>query len=104
VQLINDVLVDVFPPQHTTYLLLYSVLHLGNARIILIMNPFIYPQPSSNMFAIRDLTINAADEIENMASGAVLVVVEDGQHVSRLKVSLIYYTSEECHSIGSAGA
>jgi hypothetical protein len=34
----------------------------------------------------------------------MLVVVEDGQHVSHRKVSLLYCTCEECRTTGSAGA
>jgi hypothetical protein len=103
VPLINDALVDVYPPQHMTYLLLYSVPHSGNAHLILIVNPFIHPQPSSNMRTKKDLTVNTVDEVEGMVGGAMLVVVEDGQHVSCLKVSLICCTCEEGHTTGSAG-
>jgi hypothetical protein len=49
VQVVNVVLVDVYPPQHTTYLLMYSVAHSGNTCIVLIMNPFLHPPPSSNL-------------------------------------------------------
>jgi hypothetical protein len=104
VQFINDVMVDVFPPQHMTYLLMYSVPHSVNACIIVIVNPFLRPPLSSNLRTKSDLTVNAADEVENMLSGTVLLVVDDHQHVSRMKVSLLYYTCEECRTTGSAGA
>jgi hypothetical protein len=87
-----------------TNLLLYLVPQSGNASLILVVNPFITPQPSCNMWTQRDHTVNVVDEVEHMVSGTVLVVVEDGNHVSHLKVSLIYYTREKGHSTGSAGA
>jgi hypothetical protein len=92
VQLINDVLVDVFPPQYTTYLLLYSVPHSVDAFIVLIINPFLRPPPSSNLSTRSDLTVNIADEVENMLGGAMLVVVVGSKHVSCLNVSLLYCT------------
>jgi hypothetical protein len=104
VQLRNNVLVDVFPPQHMTYPLMYLVLHSVNVCIIVIVNPFLYPPLSSNLRTKSDLTVNAVDEVENMLGGTMLVVVDDHKHISRLKVSLLYYTCEECRTTRSAGA
>jgi hypothetical protein len=44
------------------------------------------------------------DEVENMLGGTMLVVVDDHKHVSSLKVSLLYYTCEECRTTRSADA
>jgi hypothetical protein len=85
-------------------LLLYSVPHSGNASLVLVVNPFITPQASCNLWAKRDLTINTADEVQHMVGGVVLVVVEDDEHVSCLKVSLIYYMLEKGHTTRSTGA
>jgi hypothetical protein len=104
VQIINNAKVEVFPPQHTTNFLLHSVLHMGNADLVLIVNPFITPWPTYNLRTKRDLTVNVADEVEHMVSGTVLVVVEDGKHISRLDVSLIYCTRKKGDTTGSAGA
>jgi hypothetical protein len=81
-----------------TYLLLYLVPYSVNACIILVVNPFLCPPPSSNLRTRSDLIVNTVDEVENMLGSVMLVVVEDGQHVSHLKVSLLYCTCEECHT------
>jgi hypothetical protein len=90
--------------QQTTNLLWHSIPHTGNVGLILVMDPFISPRPTCNQQSNRDLTVNAADEVEHMVSGAVLVVVEDAKHVSRLKVYHIYCTREKGNTTGLTGA
>jgi hypothetical protein len=77
---------------------------MGNSGLILIVNPLITPRLTCNLRTKRDLTVNAEDEVKHMAGGAVLVVVEDGKHVSHPNVSLIYCTREKGDTTGSAGA
>jgi hypothetical protein len=77
--------VDVFPPQHMTYLRRDSVVNSSNTCIIIIVVvPILHPPPFSDLRTKSDLTIDAMDVVENIIGGAVLVVLEDSQHVSRL--------------------
>jgi hypothetical protein len=78
------VVVDVFPPHHMTYLRRHSVAHSGNTCLILVVDPVLRPSPSSDLRTRSDLTVDAPDVVENIVGGTVLVVLEDGQHVSRL--------------------
>jgi hypothetical protein len=62
--------VDVFPPPHMIYLLRNSVANTQYMFIILVIVPV--------------LTVDVPDVVENIVGCAVLVVLEDGQHVGCL--------------------
>jgi hypothetical protein len=68
--LMDVVVVDVFPPPHTIYLLRNLVVNTHNACII----PVVVPA----------LTVYTLDVVENIVGCTVLIVPEDGQHVGRL--------------------
>jgi hypothetical protein len=84
VYLVDVVMVDVFHPPHKTYLLQNSVANTHDACVILIVIPILHPPPCSDLRMKSDLDIDTPNVVENIVSCAVLVVLEDDQHVGRL--------------------
>jgi hypothetical protein len=52
--------------------------------IIIVVVSLLHPPPSSDLRTKSHLTVDATDVVENIVGGAVLVVLEDGQHISHL--------------------
>jgi hypothetical protein len=94
--------VDVFPPPHTNHLIRNSVVNTHNACIIRILVLVLHNPPCSNLRTKSDLTVDVPDVVENIIGCAVLVVLEDGQHVGCLLVPFLFRSCEECRTIGSA--
>jgi hypothetical protein len=66
----DAIVVGVFPPTHTIYLLRNLVANTHNTCIILVVVPI--------------LTVEALDVVENIVGYVVLVVLEDEQHIGHL--------------------
>jgi hypothetical protein len=76
-----DVLVvDVFLPHHTTYLERDSVAHTIDTYGVLLVATTLRP-PSYDLRTRSGFTIDALDVVEHILGRAVLLVLDDGQHV-----------------------
>jgi hypothetical protein len=84
VYLVGVVGVDVFPPPHTNYLIRNLVVNTHNTSIILGVVLIVRPPPCSDLRTKSDLTIDMSDVAENIVSGAMLVVLQDSQHIGHL--------------------
>jgi hypothetical protein len=80
VYLMDVLLVDVLPPHHMIYLLRCSVAHSLNTYTVL-LGAFVACPPSSDLHTRSGLTIHASDVVEYILDGAILVVLDEGQHV-----------------------
>jgi hypothetical protein len=76
--LVDVVMVDVFDPPHTTYLLRNSVANNHKLCIILVVVPVLHPPPCFDLRTKSDLTVDALDVVENIVGCTMLVVLEDG--------------------------
>jgi hypothetical protein len=84
VYLVEVVGVDVFPPPHMKYLIRNSVANTHNASIILSVVLVVRPSPCSDLRTKSDLTVDVSHVVKNIVSCAMLVVLQDGQHVGCL--------------------
>jgi hypothetical protein len=78
VYLMDVVMVDMFDPPHTMYLLQNSVANSHKSPIILIVVPVLRPPLCSDLRTKSDLTVDVSDVIENIVGCTVLLVLEDG--------------------------
>jgi hypothetical protein len=93
--LLEVVGVDVFPPPHTTYLIRNSFANTQNTWFILVAVLVLHPPPCPDLRTKSDLTVHTPDVVENIVRYAVLVVLEDGQHVRRLELSFFFFFTFE---------
>jgi hypothetical protein len=96
--------VDVFPPPHTTYLIKNLSANTQNACFILVASLILHLPPCPDLQTKSDLTVHTPDVVENIVGYAVLVVLEDGQHIGHLEVSFFFYSCEECRTTESVRA
>jgi hypothetical protein len=88
--LLEVVGVDVFPPHHSTYLIRNSFANTQNSYFILITGLVLHPPLCPDLRTKSDLTVHALNVVENIVGYAVLVVLDDGQHVGCLEVSFLF--------------
>jgi hypothetical protein len=72
VYLVDVVMVDVFHPHHTAYLLQNSVVNTHNSCIILVIVPILHPPLCTNMLTKIDITVDVPDVVENIVGCAVV--------------------------------
>jgi hypothetical protein len=102
--LLEVVGVEVFPPPHMTYLIRNSFANTQNVCFILVAVLVLHPPPCPDQRTKSDLTVHTPDVVENIIGYAMLVVLEDGQHIGLLEVSFFFCSCEECHTSRSGQA